>query len=144
MEAAIFHAVARDQPTRFESKGQPVVTEWFSVLGPEVEEVGGKRVGRFHEDLFRELMTYDRVYVFGEASSHCVLSTLRDLDERIHAEDPQLADKIYILTDAMSPVPAPPLDPLPPALDFPRVAEKALAELEARGMHLVTTQDSIA
>ncbi len=43
----------------------------------------------------------------------------------------------------MSPVPAPPLNPLPPALDFPRIAERAFAELEAAGMHIVKTSDPV-
>ena len=51
--------------------------------------------------------------------------------------------KVYVLEDATSPVPAPALDPLPPALDFPRVAEQAFAELRAAGMNLVKTSDPI-
>jgi hypothetical protein len=82
-------------------------------------------------------MTFDRVYVFGQAKSHCVLSTLRDLGSR---GDPK---KIWILEDATSPVPPPPLDPLPPELDFPKVAARAFEELAARGMHIVKTTDPL-
>ena len=57
---------------------------------------------------------------------------------------PSLMEKIYILEDATSPVPAPPINPLPAALDFPRVADKAFAELKAAGMHIVKTSDPIA
>ena len=43
----------------------------------------------------------------------------------------------------MSPVPTPPLDLLPPALDFPRVADAALRDFRAAGMRVVKTTDSL-
>jgi nicotinamidase-related amidase len=120
------------------------LTENYSVLSPEVRDLGGKRVGTFNTELFDTLMTYDRVYVFGQAKSHCVLSTLLDLKERAQATSPALLDRIWILEDAMSPVPAPRIDPLPPALDFPAVATRAFRELEKAGMHVVKTTDPVA
>ncbi|MFO0678560.1 MAG: hypothetical protein U0169_18640 [Polyangiaceae bacterium] len=143
MEAAIFHAVLRRHQTHFETKGTHAMTENYSVLSPEVRELGGQSVGSFNAPFFEMLMTYDRVYVFGQAKSHCVLSTLNDLREHIEATDAALLDKIWVLEDATSPVPAPALDPLPPALDFPRVAERAFAELERAGMHVAKTTDPI-
>ena len=43
----------------------------------------------------------------------------------------------------MSPMPAPPLEPLPPALDFPRVADGALQDFRAAGMRVVRTTDPL-
>jgi nicotinamidase-related amidase len=143
MEAAIFHALVRRRQTHFETKGTHAMTENYSVLSPEVTELGGQVVGAFNTAFFKMLMEYDRIYIFGQAKSHCVLSTLFDLRDHIAASDPGLVDKIYILTDAMSPVPAPPINPLPPALDFPAVAERAFAELAKGGMHLCQTTDPI-
>ena len=142
MEAAIYHAVARDRPTHFETKGRHPKTENYSVLSPEVREVGGRSVGAFNAAFFDHLMEYDRIYVFGQAKSHCVLSTLVDMKDRILATSPASIGKVYILEDAMSPVPSPPLDPLPPMLDFPRIAERGIAELRAAGMHVVRTTRS--
>lgn len=144
MEAAMFHALVRQAQTHFETKGTHAMTENYSVLAPEVRELGGKSVGTFNAAFFKMLMEFDRVYVFGQAKSHCVLSTLRDMQQHIAGTDPSLMDKIWILEDATSPVPAPPIHPLPPALDFPRVAEKAFAELAAAGMHIVKTTEVIA
>ncbi len=141
MELAMFHALARDAATVFETKGQNPLTENYSVLSPEVTELHGVRVGAFNETLFDTLMKHDRVYVFGQAKSHCVLSTLFDMRDRIAKTDRALAKKIWILSDAMSPVPPPPLHPLPPELDFPRVAERGLEDLRAFGMNVVTTTD---
>ncbi len=143
MEASIFHAVARRHQTHFETKGTHAMTENYSVLSPEVQELGGKAVGGFNTAFFRMLMEYDRIYVYGQAKSHCVLSTLNDMRDHIRSVDPALMDKVWILEDAMSPVPAPPIDPLPPSLDFPKIAERAIADLARAGMHVVKTTDPI-
>ena len=144
MEAAIFHALVRSSQPRFETKGTADLTENYSVLSPEVCELGGAVVGSFNASFFESLMGFDRVYVFGQAKSHCVLSTLRDMRDQIVKIDRSLLERIYILEDATSPVPPPPLDPLPPALDFPRIANEAFAELRAAGMNVVKTTDPIA
>ena len=143
MEAAIFHATVRGEPTRFESKGTHELTESYSVMAPEVRELGGKGVGAFNAPLFDALMAHDRVYVFGQAKSHCVLSTLLDLRRHIEASDRSQLGKIWILEDAMSPVSPPPVHPLPPELDFPKVAARAIDELRAAGMHVCKTSDLV-
>lgn len=143
MEAALYHSVARRHQTHFETKGTHAMTENYSVLSPEVKALGQQPVGQFNSAFFKMLMDYDRVYIFGQAKSHCVLSTLRDLQQHIESTDPRLMDKLYVLVDATSPVPAPPLDPLPPELDFPAVAEAAFADFANAGMHLVKTTDPL-
>ncbi len=142
-EASLFHALVRDTPTWFELKGEHPLTENYSVLSPEVTEVKGQKVGEFNARLFEHLMSFDRVYVFGQAKSHCVLSTLQDLRQHIERTDRSKMGRVFILEDAMSPVPAPPLDPLPPALDFPRVADAALQDFHAAGMRVVRTTDAL-
>ncbi|MBI4814669.1 MAG: nicotinamidase [Deltaproteobacteria bacterium] len=143
MEAAIFHSIARLRQTHFETKGTHAMTENYSVLSPEVTDIGGQSVGGFNAPFFKMLMEYDRIYVFGQAKSHCVLSTLNDIRSHIEKTDRNLAHKVYILEDATSPVPAPPINPLPPSLDFPAIAEKAFEELKRVGMQIVKTTDPI-
>lgn len=144
MEAAIFHSLVRRQQTHFEIKGEHPMTENYSVLSPEVQELGGQAIGRFNTPFFETLLGYDRVYVFGQAKSHCVRATLLDIRDRLLTTQPALTDKFWILEDAMSPVPAPLLDPLPPALDFPRLAEQTMEACRQAGMHVVKTTDPIA
>jgi nicotinamidase-related amidase len=143
MEASIFHSLVRRHQTHFETKGTHAMTENYSVLSPEVTELGSQVVGAFNTPFYKLLLEYDRVYVFGQASSHCVLSTLNDIRDRIQATDPALADRIWILEDAMSPVPAPPLQPLPPGLDFPRMAREGIERFRQAGMHVVKTTDPL-
>lgn len=134
MEAAIFHAGYRDVAPTFVTKGQQETSEHFSIFRPEVEELKGQRIGGFDDALLEQLLAYDRVYVFGQAKSHCVLSSLRDLKERLEPERAGELNKLHLLEDCMSPVPAPPLDPLPPELDFSAVAERAFEAFAAAGM----------
>ena len=143
MEAALFHAAARKFQTHFETKGTHAMTENYSVLSPEVTELSGNVVGSFNAPFFKMLMDYDRVYVFGQAKSHCVLSTLNDIQKHVMATDPKLAEKIWILEDAMSPVPAPPISPLPDHLNFPKIADEAIAQWKQAGMKVVRTTDAV-
>ena len=143
MEAALFHAAARKHQTHFETKGTHAMTENYSVLSPEVTELSGNVVGAFNAPFFKMLMEYDRIYVFGQAKSHCVLSTINDIQKHVSATDPKLAEKIWILEDAMSPVPAPPLSPLPDHLNFPKIADEAVAAWKAAGMKVVRTSDAV-
>jgi len=143
MEAALFHAAARRTETVFAMKGRAAVTENYSVLSPEVRQLGGRVVGQFDTGLFDLIMGHDRVYVFGQAKSHCVRSTLLDVMEECRRRDPGLLSRVHVLEDAMSPVPPPPLHPLPPALDFPRVADEALRNFAAAGMRIVRTMDPV-
>ncbi|MBS2029438.1 MAG: nicotinamidase [Deltaproteobacteria bacterium] len=142
-EAALFHAIAREAPTTFTLKGSEPLTESYSVLAPEVTELAGRTLGAFNQSLFAQLMSHDRVYVFGQAKSHCVLSTLLDLRDHVVKTDRALLKKLYVLEDAMSPVPPPPLEPLPPELDFPALAERGIAELREQGMNVVRTTEPI-
>ncbi len=143
MEASIFHAIARSHQTHFETKGTHALTENYSVMSPEVRELGGKTVGTFNTPFFKLLMEYDRIYVFGQAKSHCVLSTLKDLQREVEQVDRNLLKKIWILEDAMSPVPAPAISPLPDELNFPRIADEAMADFARAGMVLVKTTDEV-
>ncbi len=130
MEAAMFHALVRGSEPIFEQKGLHPLTEMYSVLSPEVRELAGKNVGAFNKPLFDKLVGFDRVYVFGQAKSHCVLATLRDVRERIQSVNPKLLEKIWILEDATSPV---------TGFDV----QDAYAELRDAGMHVVKTSDPV-
>ena len=143
MEASIFHNMVRQCQSLFEVKGTHAMTENYSVFSPEVQELGGQRVGEFNTSFYNMLMEYDRIYVFGQAKSHCVRASLLDMRDRIRMTQPNLIDRVWILQDAMSPVTPPALDPLPPDLDFPRLGNLMLEELGKEGMHIVNTTDPI-
>ncbi len=135
-ELMLFHGLVRDSAPRLVVKGRLPLTEMYSVFSPEVPGPGAG----FDEALLDHLRGFDRIYVFGQASSHCVLATLEDLAER----DLALLSRVVLLEDATSPVPPPPLDPLPPDLDFPAVAKRRIRALADRGLGLALTTDPVA
>lgn len=51
-EAALFHAIVRRVQPHFETKGTHPMTESYSVLAPEIRELGGRVVGSFNETFF--------------------------------------------------------------------------------------------
>jgi nicotinamidase-related amidase len=143
-EAAMFYAVARRQQINFETKGEHVLTENYSVMSPEVKKVRGKVVGQFNTKFFKALMENDRVYIVGQASSHCVKTTIEDLLREIQLVDPALADKVYILEDCTSPVAAVVDEKGNTIVDFPAIAKQAFEDFKAAGMHVVKSTDDIA
>ena len=114
------------------------------MLSPEVTEVRGQKVGEFNTRLFDRLMSFDRVYVFGQAKSHCVLSTLMDLRQHIERDGsledgphrhPRGRDEPGARASAGSAA--------ADALDFPRVADAAVRELQQAGMRVARTTDPL-
>jgi len=85
----------------------------------------------------------DALIIAGQASSHCVKSTIDDLLDEIIAFDRSLAKKVYILTDCMSSVTIPD-GKGGLALDFTSQADAALQRFASAGMNLVRSTDPIA
>jgi nicotinamidase-related amidase len=131
-EAVFFHTIARESQASFELKGASPLTENYSALRPEVlEDEHGNELGPRNRQLLEKLLSYDALLVAGQAKSHCVSWTLSDLLEEIRGRNPDLAKRIYLLEDCMSPVVA------PGVVDFTDDAERAFDEFEAAGMHRV-------
>ena len=76
-------------------------TENFSAVRPSVE-VPDNPFTQVNRDFLRTLDDADRIWVAGEASSHCVADTVTDIIR--FSENPLIARKIILLQDAMSPV----------------------------------------
>ena len=137
-EARLFHAYARTSQSHVEVKGGNPLTENYSVLRPEVlSRFDGAALAQRNTQFLHTLLSADRVYIAGQAASHCVKSTIDDLLDEIAAQDPALAKKVYLLTDCMSAVVA-------PGADFTAQAEAALQRFADAGMHLVTSTEVIA
>ena len=142
-EAALFHSIARRKQIHFETKGVHPLTENYSVLSPEVKKVRGKVVGQFNTNFFKALMDNDRVYILGQASSHCVKTTIEDLLAQIKSTEPELVKKVFIVEDCMSPVSAVTDGHGKVIIDFPKIAVDALDRFRVEGMNVVKSTDSI-
>ena len=143
-EARLFHAFAREVNAHNIVKGENPMSENYSVLQPEVRTtVDGRPFASDGRALARTLLGSEVLIIGGQASSHCVMSSVDDLLTEIRATDPQLAGRIYLLTDCMSPVTVP--DGKGGFLaDFTPQADAALARFAEAGMHLVSSTDPMA
>ncbi len=135
-EAIFFHTIARESQASFELKGASPLTENYSVLRPEVlQDEEGNEIAPRNEALLEKLLSYDALIVAGQAKSHCVSWTLSDLLEEIRRRNPELAQRVYLLEDCMSPV------VVPGVVDFTDDADRTFRELEASGMRRVRAAD---
>ncbi len=137
-EAIFFHSIARNSQPEFELKGDNPFTEHYSVIGPEVL-IGpmGEALGARDMKFIQQLQGTDRLYIAGQAKSHCVASTVSDLLEDINATDPELAKKVYLLEDCSSPV------VVPGVVDHTDAANEAYQRFASAGMKIVKSTDAI-
>ena len=80
-------------------KGEHPSTEHYSIFKAAVV-IPNQRGTNFNHDLIRILSVYDEIIIFGEAATHCVRQSLNDILEVV----PDLAKKLTVLTDCMSPI----------------------------------------
>jgi nicotinamidase-related amidase len=131
LAAAIdFHDLLRYTETEFRIKGDLKLSEYYSPFGTEVQDVtiAGKKsqVGEASDKAVSDLLNYRINILAGEAKSHCVRAGIFDLLNKIRAQDPKLASRVYLLGDCTSNVPG-----------FEQQGEDAFAEFKAAGMHIV-------
>ena len=86
-------------------KGHIPTTEHFSAVMAEVRMEDIDEPDVYPDHLFMmSLTSADRILVAGEASSHCVAATVRDLIT-FNKDNKDFIKSLVILTDCMSPVP---------------------------------------
>ncbi len=111
-------------------KGANIYTEHYSALRAEVPDPADPAT-QLNTRLRDALEQADIVAVAGEAGSHCVASTVRDLADSF--ADPAHIRKIVLLSDAVSPVGG-----------FEAYQTAFLQDLTARGMQTSTTTAFLA
>jgi len=137
-EAIFFHSIARNAQPDFEVKGNKPFTEHYSAIGPEVlTGPMGELLGEHDTRFIQHLQDVDRLYIAGQAKSHCVAWTVSDLLDDILAADPELAKKVYLLEDCSSAV------VVPGVVDHTEAANEAYVRFANAGMKIVKSTDSI-
>lgn len=142
-EAHLFHAYTRGVQAWTEIKGDNALTENYSILRPEVlDTFDGGVLARKNTRFIERLLASDAIVVAGQASSHCVRSSVDDLLHEIQERDPALAAKVYLLADCMSAVTVP--DGHGGFLaDFTVQAAEAAQRFAAAGVHIVRSTDPL-
>lgn len=107
------------------AKGTNVYTEHYGALQAEVPDPNDPST-QLNAGFLQILQDADIVGVAGEASSHCVLETVRQIAVNIGVEH---VKKFQLIMDCMSPV-------IHPAVDFPKIARDFFAGMEQQGMTL--------
>ena len=78
------------------------------------------------------------MYIAGQAKSHCVAFTIRDLLKEIKKINKDLVKKVFLLEDCSSPV------VIPGVIDYSELADKAYHEFEKEGMTIVQSSELIS
>jgi nicotinamidase-related amidase len=94
--------------------------------------------------LIDRLLRADALVVAGQAASHCVRFSLDDLLRDAVGRDPDLAGRVYVLEDCMSPVVI--ADPAggTPLFDFSPQFQQALESWTALGVNIVRSTTPMA
>jgi nicotinamidase/pyrazinamidase len=115
------------------SKGSNPFTEHYSAIAADVPDPADPST-QINDRLIKVLSEVDNVLIAGEASSHCVLNTVKDIADNFGDES---IKKLIWLSDATSPV-------IAPGIDFPQIATDFVNEMVTRGMRVSTTTEWMA
>jgi nicotinamidase-related amidase len=107
-------------------KGSNPMTEHFSAIKAEVSDLTDPST-LLNLKLINELSNADIILVAGEAGSHCVANSIKDLVNEFNNTN---IKKIILLEDAMSPV-----------TGFETVQEDFIKEMVSKGVQLNTTME---
>lgn len=118
---------ANGQWPQFITKGSNPYTEHFGAFRANVPDPDDSST-QFDQVLLKTLLSFDEVFVTGQARSHCVANSLRQLIQEV----PALAPKLFVVEDCMSDVPGLPQD-------FYDSVNKIYADAKAMGVNFVTT-----
>jgi nicotinamidase-related amidase len=102
-------------------KGSNIWTEHYSVIKADVEDPDDSRT-RLNIDLLKTLEKADIIAISGQALSHCVANSIRDIADNFEAES---VKKIVLLVDTTSSVPG-----------FEKLGAAFVDEMKDRGMHV--------
>ena len=120
---------SRREAVEYVLKGQCQFTEMYSALRAEVAVPGDPATG-LNQALIERLSKRERVLVCGQAQSHCVQFTVRDLLEHWPRSE---RHRIWLLDDCMSNVPG-----------FEAAGEAFIADMKAAGLTVVPAAEAFA
>lgn len=130
--APLFKALSRWESERFGlvdyvTKGSNLWTEHFSAVQAEVPDPMDPST-QMNANLIDTLEQADLILLAGEAGSHCLANTVRDIVR--HFSTPDCIRKMILLEDATSPVPG-----------FESHQHDFIHDMKQLGMQFTTTQD---
>ncbi|KAJ1419803.1 hypothetical protein B484DRAFT_433674, partial [Ochromonadaceae sp. CCMP2298] len=119
-------AEKHSRPITYIMKGQNLRTEMYSALMAEVEDSADPSTA-LNTELLNSLKISDRILICGQALSHCVNATTRDLIDHLGKE----RNHLVLLKDACSSV-----------KDFEVIGAEFLAHCERKNVGIETTESA--
>jgi nicotinamidase-related amidase len=101
-------------------------TEHYSAVVADVEDPSDPSTA-LNVVLINILELADILFVMGEASSHCVANTMRDIINKFGIDS---AKKVVLLKDCMSPVP-----------NFEKFEEDFFSEMRSKGVRIMKSDE---
>lgn len=93
-----FHSVARKSVNHMINKGEDPYSEMYGIIKPEFS-----KKNFINTPVLTAIEKYDEIYVVGEAASHCLMESVKQIAEHF-ANRPDVTQKITILEDCTSPI----------------------------------------
>jgi nicotinamidase-related amidase len=112
------------------TKGSNILTEHYSAVQADVPDPSDAST-QINTRLIRTLEDADLIAIAGEARTHCLANTVRDIANNF--ADDSFVSKLVLLTDASSDIPG-----------FEAHAQNFMSEMVGRGMQLSTTDEFLA
>ena len=112
------------------TKGSNILTEHYSAVQADVPDAADPST-QINTRLIQTLENADLIVIAGEARTHCLANTVRDIANNFG--DDSYISKLVLLTDASSDIPG-----------FETHAENFMNEMTSRGMQLSTTTEFLA
>ena len=104
MEAIHFHSGARKDQYNLTEKGMSQSAEHYGILKAEVEFPDDAHT-HLVQRIVNEYRKADKIYILGQARTHCVLQTVDQIVEIFSNNSPEVLENVYIVEDCMSNVP---------------------------------------
>lgn len=122
-------ARSRMEVVDYVTKGSNALTEHYSAVQAEVPDPSDPST-MLNSRLIKTLADADVILIAGEALSHCVASTVRDIADNFGEEN---IKKMVLLADCASSV-----------AGFEHLGEQFIADMRSRGMQVATSTDFLA
>ena len=95
-----FHSAVRNSTPFRLVKGQDPLSEMYGIIKAEFDPKN-----EINKEFLNTLLKYNKIVIAGEAKSHCVSESIKQIIEFFEKENPKKLYGMYILEDCMSNIP---------------------------------------
>lgn len=142
METIHWHSGVRNDQYDLTEKGMSQLSEHYGILRAEVEFPEDPRTA-LNVDIINKWSKADRIYLMGEARTHCFLETVKQTVACFAARSPEVLERLFVLADCTSNVPDIKDAAGNTIVPFDQIATDEFKQLETMGVNFVNSTDPI-